>query len=292
MCPNTKYKPFIKWVGGKRQLLPEITKRLPQKALKSGRIGYAEPFVGGGAVLFHLLNEGLAGTHVVVNDLNEKLIVAYQTIRDNTDKLIVILKDFEKEYRARSMEEKKDYYLEQRAKINKGGLSNIEQTALLLFLNRTCFNGLYRENAKGHFNVPFGKNKNPQICSEELLYADAQALQKADLRCGDFVSTLDYVQGETLFYLDPPYKPISETSSFNTYTKTPFDDAEQVRLRDFCAEIDRRGHKFVLSNSDPGEGFFDKLYVGFRIERVKAKRCVNANASKRGALDELLISNF
>ncbi len=285
------YKPFIKWAGGKRQLLPEIIRRLPVKELMSGKMSYAEPFIGGGAVFFRLLNEGFCFHRIYLNDLNARLMTAYRIVRDEPMKLISRLRTLESEYQRHSSDKKKECYLFQRKKFNSGGLSDVEQAALLIFLNRTCFNGLYRENSKGHFNVPFGKSENPQICADDVLTADALALKDATLMCGDFSLVLNELGGQTLFYLDPPYKPISETSSFNTYTSVPFDDAEQIRLRDFCRTLDRQGHKFILSNSDPGNRFFDELYEGFRVARVKAKRSVNANASKRGVLDELLISN-
>ncbi len=248
--------------------------------------------MAGGALLFELLNDFSEIPHIIVNDLNARLIGAYKTIRNTPEELVRALKELSNSYYAISEAQRRDFYLAKRERFNAGSLSDVEQTALLLFLNRTCFNGIYRENAKGGFNVPFGKAANPTICVPELLYANARALQNTELLCGDFADTLKHVKGKTLFYLDPPYKPISETSSFNTYTKIPFNDREQIRLRDFCREIDRQGHLFLLSNSDPADGFFDNLYDGFRIERVKAKRCVNANAAKRGALDELLISNF
>ncbi len=286
------YKPFVKWVGGKRQLLPELFKRLPIDLLSSGNVAYVEPFVGGGALLFELLNHFKHIPSILVNDLNERLICAYRVVREHSDELIAQLRLFAQIYHASLGEQQKAYYLAQRERFNTGKLSDIEQAALFIFLNRTCFNGLYRENATGSFNVPFGKSKNPAICTPELFLADAKALQNVDMMSGDFALTLEAVKQTSFFYLDPPYKPISRTSSFNTYVKTPFDDTEQIRLCEFCREINRRGHLFLLSNSDPGEGYFDELYEGFRIERVKAKRCVNANAAKRGALDELLISNF
>ncbi len=286
------YKPFVKWAGGKRQLLPEIDRLIPFQLLNGGDMGYAEPFVGGGAVLYHLLQKCSISPKIIVNDLNSRLICAYRCVRDNVEGVIERLRVLSEQYFALEEIERKSFYLQQRAIFNAGELLDEEQTALLIFLNRTCFNGLYRENSKGSFNVPFGKYKNPQICTPEVLYATSQALQGVEMVCGDFTEILDHINGQTFFYLDPPYKPISKTSSFNAYTKVPFEDKEQVRLRDFCTELHRRGHYFVLSNSDPGNGFFDELYAGFKIERVQAKRCVNANPTKRGTLNELLISNF
>lgn len=176
-------------------------------------------------------------------------------------------------------------------------MSQIEQAALFIFLNKTCFNGLYRENAKGKFNVPHSRYENPTICDEDTIMVDSKLLQKVDILCGDFSKMEQYAGENTLFYFDPPYRPLSDTSSFNSYVKEPFDDAEQVRLRDFCNTIVQRGSRFLLSNSDvkgknPSDNFFDELYSDYQIQRVWATRMVNANSQKRGKLTELMISNI
>ncbi len=284
-------KPFVKWAGGKRQLLPEIEARVPLEALRSGAFSYVEPFVGGGAVLFRVLAR-VPGVRAVVNDLNPRLVGAYRAIRDDVDTVIERLSEFEVAFLPLDEAGRLDFYLAIRQRFNSLAVNATEEVAMLLFLNRTCFNGLYRENAKGAFNVPYGKVKRPCICDRETLLADACALQGVDCLCGDFAAVLERVDGPAFFYLDPPYKPISQTSSFNAYTSVPFDDVEQARLAQFCRALDAAGHRFLLSNSDPGGGFFEQLYKGFRIERVQARRCVNANPAKRGALSELLISNF
>ena len=288
---ETPTKPFVKWAGGKRQLLPEIEARLPWDELKGGYYDYVEPFVGGGAVLFHVLANA-PRVRAIINDLNPRLIATYRAIRDNVDAVITSLSILADHFLPLDATRRLEFYLSTRARFNVKDIDDAENAAMLIFLNRTCFNGLYRENAKGDFNVPYGKVKQPLLCDITTLRADSEALQQVTLQCGDFPSVLDKVNRPTFFYLDPPYKPISQTSSFNTYTKEPFDDNEQKRLATFCRTLDAHGHRFLLSNSDPGDGFFDDLYSGFHIERVRARRSVNANPSKRGPLNELLISNF
>ncbi len=285
-------KPFIKWVGGKRQLLPEIMARIPLKSLSDKTFAYVEPFVGGGAVFFHLMERCGELGGAVLNDTNARLIGVYRTIQSDCEALIAALGALEKTYRALDPAHQRQFYLEKRARFNTLAEPTVEQAALFILLNRTGFNGLYRENAHGAFNVPFGKYANPRICDAETLRADAVALRGTRLLTGDFEDALKALDGRpAFFYLDPPYKPISKTSSFNSYVRTPFDDAAQRRLCGFCHKLNRLGHRFLLSNSDPGDGFFDALYAGFRIERVQARRLVNADPAKRGSLTELLISN-
>lgn len=284
-------KPFIKWAGGKRQLLSQIEVRIPWEKLRSGVMDYAEPFVGGGAVLFHVLAR-CPGCPAIVNDLNPRLIEAYRALQERTDALIAELARLEQTFLPLDEAARLSFYLQARKRFNSEEPSPVEHAALLIFLNRTCFNGLYRENSAGNFNVPYGKVANPTICDVETLRADGEALRPVTLLCGDFEHVLDHVRRPTFFYLDPPYKPISNTSSFNAYTKVAFDDHEQERLADFCRMLNTQGHTFLLSNSDPGNGYFERLYEGFRIERVQARRSVNANPAKRGPLAELLISNL
>ncbi len=267
---------------------------------------YIEPFVGGGAVLFRLLWEHTNISRAVINDVNPALISAYRCVQSKPEKLIIELSGIEREYFSLpgSEDARREYFLERRAEFNGGFVNRdrkdvteeIRVAALLIFLNRTCFNGLFRVNSKGEFNVPFGKYKRPRICDAETIRADSALLQRTEILCGDFEATLKYADGNALFYLDPPYKPISATSSFNTYARGGFDDEEQLRLRDFCRELHACGAHWVLSNSDAynaaGMSFFEELYAGFSIRRVFASRMVNANASKRGKLTEVLISNF
>lgn len=290
-------KPFLKWAGGKTQLLNAIEKALP-KDIYNKKFTYIEPFVGSGAVLFWILNNYPNLHKAVINDINEDLINTYKTIASRPKELISILQILQNEYHGLegNIEAKKEYYYSKRALYNTKKEEQIVQAALFIFLNRTCFNGLYRVNRKNEFNVPIGSYKRPTICDEENIMAVSQALQKVEILCGDYEETLQYADSNTLFYFDPPYKPLSETSSFNAYAKDEFDDEEQIRLRDFCRKLDALNHTWILSNSDvkgkdENDNFFDDLYADFKIERVDAKRNINANPEKRGKLTELLITN-
>lgn len=288
-------KPFLKWAGGKTQLLPEIKNAIPDIFFKE-EFTYIEPFVGSGAVLFSILNHFPNAKNIVINDINEDLINTYKTIKENPNDLITLLEGFQKEYHLLEGEEKKGYYYEKRKYFNLRLANIAEQSALFIFLNRTCFNGLYRVNKKNEFNVPMGSYKKPLICDVDNLLLVNQALQGVEILSGDYQQTLSYAQGNTLFYFDPPYKPLSETSSFNAYTKYDFNDEQQIRLAEFCKEVDLLGHTWILSNSDvkgaaPNDDFFDNLFKDFQIKRVSAKRSINANPEKRGELKELLISN-
>lgn len=291
-----KAKPFIKWVGGKTQLIAEVEKLLPENFTERKELTYIEPFVGGGAVLFWILQKYPNITKAVINDINPDLTTAYITIKQNSYKLIEALRKIEDEYLPLIEKKRKEYYLEKRCLFNTKKLDTVENTALFIFLNRTCFNGLYRVNSKGLFNVPFGRYINPKICDEQTILADSELLQKVEILTGDFSETLQYANKNSFFYFDPPYKPLSDTSNFNSYAKEEFNDSEQIRLGEFCKLIDSLGHSFILSNSDvkgknPDDDFFDDLYEQFEIQRVLATRMVNANAEKRGKLTELLITN-
>lgn len=291
-----KAKPFIKWVGGKTQLIENIEKVLPKNFAELENVTYIEPFIGGGAVLFWILQKYPNITKAVINDINSDLTTAYNTIKETPAELVKYLQSIQDEYLPLDEEKRKEYYLSKRDRFNLKSLDSVENTALFIFLNRTCFNGLYRVNSKGLFNVPFGRYANPKICDEQTILADSKLLQKVEILTGDFEQTLKYATNNSLFYFDPPYKPISETSSFNSYAKEDFNDSEQVRLSNFCKKIDSLGHTFILSNSDvkganPDDNFFDDLYEQFSIKRILATRMVNANAKKRGKLTELLITN-
>ena len=213
--------------------------------------------------------------------------------------LILVLKSYENEYHLLSEqpEEKKKYFYDKRKLFNTREADPIAQTALFIFLNRTCFNGLYRVNKKNGFNVPIGSYKKPMICDENNLLKVSKLLEKVEILSGDFEQTYDHVNENSIFYFDPPYKPLSETSSFNSYAKKQFDDLEQIRLKQFCDKLDSIGVKWILSNSDvkgknPDDNFFDDLFSGYQINRVMAKRSINANPNKRGQLTELLIENM
>ena len=294
----TKAKPFIKWVGGKGQLLEQLEALLPADFDNWDNATYIEPFVGGGAMLFNMLQKHPNIKRAVINDINHDLIVCYQTVRDNVEKLIPSLRDIEKRYYALTdMEAKREMYMEVRSRYNEKNLDPIENTTLFFFLNRTCFNGLYRVNRKGIFNVPCGKYLTPQICDEATLRADNELLQRVVILEGDFEQTIDFAQDQTLFYFDPPYRPLSDTSSFNDYTKDAFNDDSQVRLKEYCDVVSERGYKLMLSNSDckgknEEDNFFDVLYGAYQIDRVMASRNVNANAAKRGKISEILVHNY
>ena len=295
---SKKAKPFLKWAGGKTQLIEQIKNNLPEIVFKE-KFTYIEPFVGSGAVLFWLLSEFPNMKKAVINDINKELIDTYEVIAQNPHDLISILEILQNEYHELegNQEDKKQYYYEKRNLFNLRNKGKIEQSALFIFLNRTCFNGLYRVNRKNEFNVPIGSYKKPTVCDRENIMAVSDALQKVEIICGDFEQTVEHAGENTLFYFDPPYKPLNQTSSFNSYTKNEFDDKEQIRLRDFCDELAKKGYQWILSNSDvkgkdENNHFFDELYADFHIERVLAKRNINANPEKRGVLNELLITNY
>ena len=295
---KTKAKPFLKWAGGKTQLLPTIDSFLPETFRGEDDVTYIEPFVGGGAMLFYMLQKYTNIKRAIINDINPHLIKTYSVIRDDPHSLINALDDLQNQFKAlEDYDKQKELYLDIRTRFNQQATSKIEEAAYMIFLNRTCFNGLYRENSKGGFNVPFGRYSNPTICDEDLILADSELLQRVEILNGDFSRTVKYIQGYTFFYFDPPYRPLDTTSGFNSYVKESFDDNEQIRLRNLYSELSTGGCYAMLSNSDckgrnAEDDFFDKLYADFFIERVYAKRCINANASKRGILTELLIRNY
>jgi len=290
-------KPFLKWAGGKTQLLLEIEKNLPQD-FSINKYTFIEPFVGSGAVMFWIINKYPNIKNAIINDINKDLTDCYITIKSNVDSLIRILSKWEKEYHdlTDDLDVRKEYYYNKRILFNKRTSDIINQSALFIFLNRTCFNGLYRVNRKNEFNVPIGSYKKPQICNSENLKSVSKILQKVTILNGDYSETLKHTSDKTLFYFDPPYKPLSETSSFNSYSKDEFDDKQQIRLKEFCDKLDNEKYQWILSNSDVKgkdscNNFFDDLYSQFNILRVNARRNINANPTKRGKLTELLITN-
>ena len=288
--------PFVKWAGGKTQLLPEIRKHYPQRIKK-----YCEPFVGGGAVLFDVL-QNCRPEKVLVNDVNEELINTYLQIKTDCNLLIEQLSELQQNYKSQSLEKNKILFYEKRLrynelKINRNDAENLEKAALFIFLNKTCFNGLYRVNKKGEFNVPFNNAKNPLICDEENLRACSELLQNVQMKTGDYSDCKNFIDSETFVYLDPPYRPLTQTSAFTSYSENNFSDKEQLELGKFITEISSKGAKVLASNSDPKntnkeDNFFDDLYSNFEIERITASRMINSNAKKRGAISELLISNI
>jgi len=287
-------KPFLKWAGGKTQLILEIEKSLPRDIL-SGKFTYIEPFAGSGAVLFWMLDNFPNMQKAVINDINSDLINVYKIIASNPKELISILKDFQNQYNdlQNKEEEKKVYFYQKRNLYNTRETDKITQAALFIFLNRTCFNGLYRVNKNNFFNVPIGSYKLPTICDERNILAVSEALKNVEILNGDFEQTLPYAKENSFFYLDPPYKPLSATSSFNSYAQGEFDDNEQIRLRDFCRKLSSSKSKWMLSNSDiQDNNFFDVIYGEFEKSKVKAKRIINSKPDKRGELNELLITNY
>jgi len=298
---GTEAKPFLKWAGGKGQLLSQLEQHLPEDLIEH-EFTYVEPFVGGGAMFFNMLQRFPNIKRAVINDINSYLMTAYRVIKNSSVELIERLNKLEKRYYALNEDEaKKSFFLEARTIFNENILDDIDRTKYLIFLNRTCFNGLYRVNAKGKFNVPFGRYLHPTICNEEVLKADSLLLNQVDVVIlnGDYEQTLKYIgDGFNFFYFDPPYRPLDATSSFNSYAKEEFNDDEQIRLRDFCAKLHQMPNiKWMLSNSDcsarnPEDTFFERLYNDFNINRVQASRAINANPNKRGKLTELLIKNY
>lgn len=294
----TKAKPFIKWVGGKSQLLGQLEALLPADFDKKEDITYIEPFVGGGAMLFHILQAHTNIKRAVINDINPELITCYETVRDNPIELIRSLASIQEDYYSVEGEEaKKAYYLRMRDRFNGKPADPIEKTTLFFFLNRTCFNGLYRVNKSGKFNVPCGRYERPLICDADTVVADSRILQQVTILTGDFEQTFGYVGNNTFFYFDPPYRPLSSTSSFNDYAKEAFNDEAQIRLKHFCDRLHRAGIPFMLSNSDclgksGTDRFFDDLYEDYDISRVWASRSVNAKGDKRGKLTEILVRNY
>lgn len=288
--------PFVKWAGGKTQLLPEIRTKYPQTVIK-----YCEPFVGGGAVLFDVL-QTFHPNEVLINDMNAELINIYQQIKSNCNLLIEQLSELQQDYKSQSLEKNKILFYEKRLrynelKINRNDAENLEKAALFIFLNKTCFNGLYRVNKRGEFNVPFNNAKNPLICDEENLRACSELLQNVQMKTGDYSDCKDFIDSETFVYLDPPYRPLTQTSAFTSYSEKGFSDKEQIELGNFIKEISEIGAKVLASNSDPKnankeDNFFDELYSNFEIKRISASRMINSNAKKRGAISELLISNI
>ena len=293
-----KAKPFIKWVGGKSQLIEQLDMQLPADFGNWENVTYIEPFVGGGAMLFYMLQRYPNIEHAVINDINPDLVTCYRTVRDNPKQLIESLADIEMAYLALETEERrKDFFMAARERYNEKQLDPIENTTKFFFLNRTCFNGLYRVNKKGLFNVPFGKYSNPTICDPETILKDSELLQRVEILNGDFEATFEYAQGNSFFYFDPPYRPLSDTSSFNDYAKESFNDDAQIRLKVYCDRINEAGFHFMLSNSDckgknENDNFFDVLYGAYQIERVWASRSINSNPEKRGKLTEILVHNY
>lgn len=247
--------------------------------------------------MFWILQKYPNITHAIINDINSDLINTYNIIKHSPEDLIDCLQVIQREYLSLTEEGRKEYYLSKRDTYNQlNKKSPLSQAALFIFLNRTCYNGLYRVNSNGLFNVPFGRYHNPTICDSATILADSKILQNVVIMCGDFSETLQYATSDALFYFDPPYKSINSDLSFNSYSAFKFNDDDQIRLRDFCTQVSGKGSSFILSNSDlkntqPDNDFFDTIYEKFNIKRVSAHRMINSNSSKRGKIYELMVSN-
>lgn len=292
-------KPFVKWAGGKNSLIPQITKYYPYE-LKNGTIErYIEPFVGGGAVLIDILQK-YEVKEAYAFDINIDLINCYNVIKNNVEELISKLDKKEKEFRALNDEERQRYFYDIRAEYNSYKLKDeldVKRAAEFIFLNRTCFNGLYRVNKDGKFNVPCGKYKNPTICDSNNLRNLSKLIQNVIFEYGDYKKSEQYVNNNTFVYFDPPYRPLSVTSGFTSYTKEDFNDDNQKELAKYFNRLSLKDAKLMLSNSNPknvnkNDNFFEDIYKGFCINEISAKRMINSNAKGRGEISELLITNY
>ena len=299
-------RPFLKWAGGKTQLLGDINQRLPGHILRDGVIdNYVEPFVGGGAMFFSLKsNFEIRESHLF--DVNPELIVGYKVIQKNHKGLINRLYEIQNSYLSLENDTRESLYYEIRDLYNEQGTSFnysrytkqwVDRAAYLIFLNKTCYNGLFRQNRKGEFNVPFGDYKHPKICDEPNLLEISRALKNTTILCGDFDTSRRFIKKGTLVYLDPPYRPLNSTSSFTGYAKNGFTDGDQERLAKYYKAMDEQGAYLILSNSDPKnhdpkDDFFEALYGRYHLDRVMATRMINCQADKRGSIHELIITNY
>ena len=291
-----KLKPFIKWAGGKGKLLPQIRQMYPQ-GLGKTITKYAEPFVGGGAVLFDIISTYRL-EQIYISDINKNLINTYNTVKNNHKELIEILSYIETQYLSLNADmQKKFYYLKRDEYNNMYNTCNIQKAALLIFLNKTCFNGLYRVKKNNMFNVPAGKYKNPKIYSIENISAISEALKYIDIIAESYTNVYEFADEKTFIYFDPPYRPLTNTSSFTAYTDNNFGDKEQISLAEFIEKIEKKGTYILLSNSDPhnidnSDMFFDNLYCKKKINRIYAPRMINSKGNNRDYISELLISNY
>lgn len=291
-------KPFVKWVGGKTQLLDDIDS-ISKTGLLADDLTYIESFVGGGAVLFWVLNAYPEIKAAVINDVNKDLISVYRVIKETPELLINELEKIQNDFNLLSNnDDRESFYYAKRDRFNTKILEDLENATLFIFLNKTCFNGLYRVNSKGLFNVPFGKYEKISLFDRDTILNDSKLLKKVIILNGDFEETIKYIDTKNaFFYFDPPYRPINKTSSFTSYSNNGFNDDEQIRLKKYCDLLVNKGYNFVLSNSDPKntdqtDNFFDDLYKDYKINRVQAARFINSVGVKRGSISELLITNI
>lgn len=297
---SEKIRPFVKWAGGKGSLIPQLNNFYPYE-LKNGIIErYIEPFVGGGAVLIDILQK-YDVQEAYAFDINIDLINSYNVIKNDVEDLITNLKQMETEYLQLEQEERKNYFYNKRDEYNNYTLEenehSIQRAAQFIYLNRTCFNGLYRVNKAGKFNVPMGSHKNPTICDEENLRNLSKLIQNVQFQYGDYRRSMEYVTENTFVYFDPPYRPLNVTSGFTSYTKEDFNDENQKELAEFYRELNEQNAKLMLSNSNPKntnkeDTFFDNIYQGFNIDEIYASRMINANSKGRGKISEILVTNY
>lgn len=297
-------KPFLKWAGGKSQLMPEIMQRLPDYVYEGLAYQYVEPFGGSGAVALHLLDSPYPPSKIILNDINSDLINLYKVIKSHPNELLNYLKVIQGEYdKLEDKEAKQPYYYDKRDSFNKRTADAIEHAGIFIFLNRAGFNGLYRVNSKNNFNVPIGSYNKPNFVFEDVILNASRLLANVEICNNSFEDILKLAIEEnkaelpTFFYLDPPYKPLNESSSFTSYAKGSFDDDDQIKLKECCDLLDNHGYQWLLSNSDTtnldtNNRFFDDLYENYTIERVRASRSINSKGSKRGQINELLIRNY
>ena len=295
-------RPFLKWAGGKTQLLPVLIESLPPRP-KDG-YNYAEAFLGGGALFFELTNRGWIKT-ATLNDANPELILCYRTIRDSIAVVLKELRNIETAF-PDELELQSDFFYEARKEWNSEICEDVgsypkklvgRRVALTIFLNKTCYNGLFRVNSKGEFNTPFGKYKNPKICDEANLRSVSESLQNVELLCGDYSELNNKESTSEFIYFDPPYRPLTTSASFTAYNKSGFNDENQKELADFVENVSKKGTQILLSNSDPkvanpDDEFFDELYGGFHIKRILASRMINSKGDGRGKITEILVSNY
>lgn len=299
-------KPFLKWAGGKSKLISEIEKRFPKNIKESGKIEkYFEPFIGGGALFFYLMSNYDVKESFIF-DINSELIVVYKTIQNNPKELISLLNEIKDDFIPKEHDERKEIYLNVRKSFNENlqgfdfenySSEFVERAAQIIFMNKTCFNGLFRVNKKGEFNVPFGRYKNPKIFDENNLMSVYKALKNTNIINASFLESEQLIDDNSLVYLDPPYRPLSKSSSFTSYSKFDFNDDDQIELSNYYKRISKIGAKAILSNSDPkntdeNDNFFDDLYGDFVIDRVKAPRMINCKGNKRKPVNEILVRNY
>ena len=292
-----KIRPFIKWAGGKGSLLSQISKFYPIELINGEIDTYIEPFLGGGAVLIDILQK-YPIKKAYAFDINEDLINAFNCVKNHPEEMIAELDKIQNEYIPYSENKRKEYYYKTRDEYNLNNQKDdgIKRAVQFIFLNRTCFNGLYRVSKTGKFNVPCGKYKNPTICDANNIRSLSRLFKNVTFINATYSECIKYIDNKTLVYFDPPYRPLNKTSAFTSYTKEDFNDEDQIELSKFFSELNTKDVHVMLSNSNPkntnkDDNFFEKIYRGFSINEIVANRNINANSEKRGAITELLITN-